>query len=257
MWKRAVNFTSKGLIYIQLCNRDDSNICVWFNIYLGKSQNIATVRHYRFSRKTHNIASATVKNPKISTSFDQFDSFYTRKCLKKKIIIKMAGIYKEYSKTFVWKVAWHNTYSHGRFVSNRKNIHSLSLPSLSGFSTFKARLSLNLSYRYLSNMVQLTFLFRWIRHCSVSLLTTWYDHVTQKSAKSPERLARWRKWYDYYRDLKWPCIQDRIWSIFVDVKSLRKGCQRHEAKLSRHWSNDATDELQRCSSARMICWENL
>ena len=84
MWKKAVNFTSKGLIYIQLCNRDDSNICVWFNIYLGKSQNIATVRHYRFSRKTHNIASATVKNPKISTSFDQFDSFYTRKRVKKK-----------------------------------------------------------------------------------------------------------------------------------------------------------------------------
>ena len=144
----------------------------------------------------------------------------------------------------------------GSFLTE-KNIHSLSLPSLSGFSTFKARLSLNLSYRYLSNMVQLTFLFRWIRHCSISLLTTWYDHVTQKSAKSPERLARWRKWYDYYRDLKWPCIQDRILSIFVDVKSLRKGCQRHEAKLSRHWSNDATDELQRCSSARMICWENL
>lgn len=145
----------------------------------------------------------------------------------------MAGIYEEYSKTFLWKVAWHNTYSHGRFVSNRKNIHShsLSLPSLSGFSTFKACLSLNLSDRYLSNIVQLTFLFRWIRHCSVILLTTSYDHVTQKSVKSPERLARWRKWYDYYRDLKWPYIQDRILSIFVDVKRLRKGCQRHKANL--------------------------
>lgn len=122
------------------------------------------------------------QKPKISTSFDQFDSFYTRKPLKKKKMMKMAGIYEEYSKTFIWKVAWHNTYSHGRFVFNRKNIHSLSLPSLSGFSTFKARLSLNLSSRYLSEMAQLTFLFRWIRHCSVSLLTTWYDHVTQKSA---------------------------------------------------------------------------
>lgn len=31
--------------------------------------------------------------------------------------------------------------------------------------------------------------------------------------------------------LKWPCIQDRILSIFVDVKRLRKGYQRHEANL--------------------------